>query len=252
MKHLSEEELVGHCYEPERAAVQSHIETCSDCQARYAALQHDLAALEPAQTPELGPDYGEHVWSRLEPLLSSCPAASVPRGNLLLWRGLSYAAACAVLVAAAFFAGRAWEHKQPPAAAVKAPPPPRQHLVVVVLGDHLDRSERLLVQLKHADANNADLVAPLRDQARSLLAENRTFRQDADKSGDPALATALNHLEDLLNHLANEPGGINAAAISRLQKEMNADGLLFEVRVLRARVPHRQPPAHIPSNGGTI
>jgi hypothetical protein len=41
-------------------------------------------------------------------------------------------------------------------------------VVVVVLSDHLDRSERLLVELKHADAENTALASPLRDEARSL------------------------------------------------------------------------------------
>jgi hypothetical protein len=66
---------------------------------------------------------------------------------------------------------------------------------------------------------------------------NRRARADAQENGDPALTTALDHLNELLDVLANHPGGLNAAAIARLQGEMNADGLLFEVRVLRSRIP---------------
>ena len=76
------------------------------------------------------------------------------------------------------------------------------------MSDHLERSERLLVELKHADAGSEEMVTPLRDEARSLLAANRVCRQKAEKDDDPALATALDHLDHLLAELANQPGRI--------------------------------------------
>jgi len=175
-----------------------------------------------------------------------------------LGRGLSYAAACSLLLAGAFFAGRVWEQrKQPHSVSVNKPasqnvPPVKQRVVVVVLGDHLDRSERLLVELKHADAESTETIAPLRDEARTLLAANRTFREEAAQADDPELATALKQLGGLLGELANQPGGLSAEAVSKLQKEMKSDRLLFEVRVLRSRNPELQ--AHVPQqmNGGTI
>jgi hypothetical protein len=33
---------------------------------------------------------------------------------------------------------------------------------------------------------------------------------------------------------------VNSATITRLQEEMNADGLLFQVRVLRSRIPEQE------------
>jgi hypothetical protein len=164
-----------------------------------------------------------------------------------------------VLVAGAFIAGRAWEHKQirttadaNPTAIPQKATPPQQRLVVVVLSDHLERSERLLVELKHADAGSEEMVAPLRDEARSLLAANRVCRQNAEKDDDPALAAALARLDHLLAELANSQGGLNAAALARLQKEMNSGSLLFEVRVLRSRIPDQPPAANKRPIGGTI
>jgi hypothetical protein len=122
----------------------------------------------------------------------------------------------------------------------------------VVLSDHLDRSERLLVELKHVDADSTEMVSPLRDEARSLLDANRICRQNAKQDDDPALTGALDHLDRLLAELANEPGGLNKATITRLQDEMNKDGLLFEVRVLRSRIPHAQGAGVESSKGGTI
>jgi hypothetical protein len=160
---------------------------------------------------------------------------------------------------AAFFAGRLWEHRQPKTAAVNNPAqpevqaaPPKQRIVVVVLSDHLDRSERLLVELKHADADSEEMVSPLRDEARSLLAANRICRQNAAKTDDPELAKALGRMDHLLDELANQPGGLNAATITRLQDEMDADGLLFQVRVLRSRIPEQQAAAAAGSKEGNI
>ena len=39
----------------------------------------------------------------------------------------------------------------------KASSTPTERVVVVVLSDHLDRSERLLVELKHAEGGNSPL-----------------------------------------------------------------------------------------------
>ena len=41
-------------------------------------------------------------------------------------------------------------------------PPAPQRVVILVLGDHLDRTERLLVELKHADADDSEMIPPLR------------------------------------------------------------------------------------------
>ena len=130
--------------------------------------------------------------------------------------------------------------------------PPKQRIVVVVLSDHLDRSERLLVELKHADADSEEMVSPLRDEARSLQAANRICREDAKKNDDPALTKALDRLDGVLAELANQPGGLNAAALARLQDEMKSDSLLFEVRVLRSRIPDRQRTASNRSEGDAI
>jgi hypothetical protein len=108
-------------------------------------------------------------------------------------------------------------------------------VVVVVLSDHLDRSERLLVELKHADLATDETAPALRDEARSLLEANRVARRHA--AADPALKGALERLDVLLDDLANHPDGLTQAELVRVRDQMNAAGLLFEVRVLRSRIP---------------
>jgi hypothetical protein len=258
MNHLSEEELIEQYYSKGAAGFGQHIQDCAECAEAYAALSSDLDKMQFATPPERDAAYGERVSRSIAPLL---PAYQPRRRSWLhigLWRGLSYAA-LASLIVAAFFAGRLWEHRQPKTAAVNNPAqpevqaaPPKQRIVVVVLSDHLDRSERLLVELKHADADSEEMVSPLRDEARSLLAANRICRQNAAKTDDPELAKALGRMDHLLDELANQPGGLNAATITRLQDEMDADGLLFQVRVLRSRIPEQQAAAAAGSKEGNI
>ena len=255
MRHLTEQELVEQYFAgtpgwfPSRT--RRHLAECAKCTTAYLRLRSDLTSARPVEVPERGADYEEQMWRRVAPLLAELPLERVRGPRFALWRGLSYAVALSVVVLGAFYLGRAWEHRQQhQIRAGKTPTPVEPQVVVVVLGDHLDRSERLLVELKHADAENPELVAPLRDEARSLLASNRVFREDADKSNDHELMQTLDRLDQLLNQLANEPGGMNADAIARLQQEMNTDGLLFEVRVLRSKNPHRQGTVRIVARGG--
>jgi len=168
-----------------------------------------------------------------------------------LWKGVSYAAAGVLLVVGVFLAGRQWEQRKPRTMA-KNDVQAKQHIVLLILGDHLDRSERLLVELKHADASSTDTLLPMREEARNLLAANRVCQQSVTQIDDPALATFLNHLGRVLAELVNGPGGLSGSNITRLQNEMNTDSLLFEIRVLRSRVPDQQSGGAIQPNGGTI
>ena len=258
MTHLSEEELIAQAYgEGDQATVKRHLEGCADCSKAYTALQSDLAEMKFAEPPDRDAFYGEKVWASLS---GSLRAYEARKRNWLgggLGRGLSYAAACVLLVACAFIGGRLWERKRAQSIAeINSQQKQqqvmhvehRERVVVVVLSDHLDRSERLLVELKHAEADGDKMVSPLRDEARSLLPANRVCRQNAKHARDPALATALDRLDHLLVELANQPGGLNSATIARLQDEMNADGLLFEVRVLRSR----EAASTTHTKGGTI
>ncbi|MGA9069898.1 MAG: hypothetical protein WB424_06580 [Terracidiphilus sp.] len=258
MKHLNEEELVEHYYKSD-ARAERHLARCAACAEAFVALHSDLAAIEFPALPNRDAAYGERVW---ESISASLPRLEAPKRNWLGWRllrGLSYASAFGLLLACAFYAGRQWEHGHQPRVTVAAKQPqsqpaarPPERVVVVVLSDHLDRSERLLVELKHADADSEEMIKPLRDQARSLLVANQLCRRQAKKQDDPALDAALERLDRLFNQLANQPDGLTPAAITRLQDQLNSDSLLFEVRVLRSKAMDHEPPAAARSYGGTI
>lgn len=259
MRHLSDEERIEHYYAGHGGdaggtafrRAQRHLDGCAECAAESAKLADEMKSMDGLEYEDLSVAYGESVWNRVAARLPSLAREAAPRRGMRWGLMVGWAAASAVLIVGAFEIGRVWEHRQQPQnAMVKAGPAAERPVVVVVLGDHLDRTERLLVELKHADGEDPDVVKPMGEEARSLLVANHVFREDADKSGDTALTQALDHLDQLLNDVANAPEGLNAEAIARLQKEMQGEGLLFKVRVLRSRNPHREMTARIAAKGG--
>lgn len=259
MKHLTDEELVELYYKQGGRETAAHVVECGACAAALAAIEKDLSPLKENVIPEPDAHYEERMWARVEAALPPRPAQ---RGawRLGLWRSLAYGTGCAVIAAGGFYGGMAWEKLHPqranqannaPAPRPATAPPQQQQVVIVVLGDHLDRSERLLVELKHADPDAPELVSPLKDEARSLLAANSVFRDDAERAGDASLSEALSRLEKLLTELAAGPEGLSAASIARLQKQMQDDGVLFQVRVLRSKDPHRNTAIRLVARGGS-
>jgi hypothetical protein len=213
--------------------------------AAFTRSLHITHALLLVITPVLPAQLPVQNAAPISPQIALSRTIFVSNGGVL--RGLSYANACAPMVAGAFVAGCSWMQKNQQPTAGDNPPQaqpsvghPQERVVVVVLGDHLDRSERLLVELKHADAGSEELLSALLDEAKSLQAANHICQQNAAKDNDPALTTVLDHLDRLLAELTNQPGGLSGATITRLQDEMNGEGLLFEVRVLRSRIPDKQ------------
>jgi hypothetical protein len=243
MKHLNEEELIALYYgEPATDSdARRHLGLCPACTASYAELKQDLEGIRPVVVPQRSAEYGEQVWQTLRP---SLPPYERPRRQgwrgWMHWRPVGLATACALLVALAFVGGRYWERHtaKTDKVAGNAGSQATQRVVLVVLTDHLDRTERLLVALQHADPGDDAENTELQSQARELLASNRLYRASASEAGDPALAGALDRVERVLAEVANDPS-LSAADLDRVRKEMNTEGILFEIRVLLSKTPDR-------------
>ncbi len=217
-KHLSEEELIEHYYGEDAPAahVERHLKACAQCSREYSTLQRDLGGVKSLVPPARREGYGEEVWRSIRGSLPVYETAKWRWPRLGFRRPLVLATACALLMAAAFVAGRFWQRRQTQTIAVASDPQARQRVVVWVLGDHLDRSERLLVELNHAEGKDAAL--PIQAEARELLAANRLVRQSTTQSGDPAVDAALDRLERLLVEVANQPNGLTDADLNRLRQ----------------------------------
>jgi hypothetical protein len=238
MKHLSEEELIELYYDEAARPASAHLEACRECTAQYEELKRSLDPMLPAAAPQPGAQYGERVWEALKPQLIPYEKKSRGWRGWSQWRAATLALGCAMLLAGAFVGGRYWERytAKNDNTAGSANPNATQGTVLVVLTDHLDRTERLLVALEHTDSSDHTENAQLQSEARELLASNRLYRTSAGRSGDSALAGALDGLERVLAEIANNPS-LTAEDLERVRKEMDTQGILFEIRVLKTRKP---------------
>jgi hypothetical protein len=245
MKHLTEEQLVEHYFTDDadnRIAAETHLRICRRCEQAYEEISSVLAVPAPHPPVHL-PGFGRQLWQSIQAPLPAYPAK--PRPTWFSLPRLVLAGACLLVLAAAFIGGSLWQRsRQIPMQAANSAQA-KQRVVLFILDDHLDKSERLLVAISHAGADKrapsdslqADSLqaASLQAEARQLLPDNRLYRQALSNGNDPMMSAALDHLERVLLEVANSPDNLSSADIERIEREMNTDSLLFQVRVLRAR-----------------
>jgi hypothetical protein len=234
MKHLEEDELTELYYGEGTSAADAHLKACRECSARYFQCKQSLDAIDSTAVPQRSADYGDRVWAALRPQLIPHQKKSPAWRGWMQWRAVALLVGCAMVLAVAFLGGRYWERLTTKKTNVASTPQATQRVVLVVMTDHLDRTERLLVALEHAGSKDTIDNAELQSEARELLASNRLYRVTASNAGDPELAGALDRLEGVLAEIANDPN-LSAADIERVRNDMNTKGILFEIRVLRAR-----------------
>ena len=234
MKHLTEDELIELFYAEGTSVAKAHVEACRECSRKYAGFARSLEEIRPAAVPQRSTDYGDRVWEALRPQLIPYEKKTAGWRAWAGWRATSMAVACAMVLAVAFLGGRYWERNTTKKAHMAAGPQATQRVVLVVLSDHLDRTERLLVQLEHSQSPDTTGNAQLQSEAQELLASNRLYRVTASNTGDAALAGALDRLEGVLAEIANNPN-LTEADLERVRNDMNTKGILFEIRILQAR-----------------
>jgi hypothetical protein len=248
MTHVGDELLtavaLGDATGEERERVEAHVRLCGVCREILDDTRRVLKAASELEEPVRGDDYGARVWTQLEPRL---PSASGARVNW--WhasRGWLAAAAVLLLAVGAFLAGR-WS--QPPAQrpiatearhGEAATQSIRERVVLAALGDHLDRTERTLVELVNADsADTVDITAE-QEWARDLLDANRLYRQSARGAASPALVALLGELEPVLLEIVHSPSRLTASDYDALRSRIEDRSLLFKVRVTGASLRARQ------------
>jgi len=251
MKHFTEEEMIAHYYSEgfSKAEVERHLQACPQCAQAYADLSKLLGSMPASDLPLRDSDYGAQVWQSIQRSLQPYEPKQRRR---FYWPRFAYAAACLLFLAGAFRAGRMWEQAHSKPLVAGAEQQTKQRVVLFVLDSHLDRSERLLVQLNHAGGEADDVDFRLQAEAQQLLSDNQLYRQSAAQANDPLLNAALDHLERVLVEVANSGSELTSRDIASIQKEMNTPGLLFQIRVLRARVSEPKTNAHaIPKGANT-
>lgn len=247
--HLSQEEIVLSYYgDAAGDAARVHLDACAECRAELAHVAQVLDRITPVEVPEPAGDYEARVWDRLSWRLRSEKRA--PRA----WPKWLAAAA---MFALAFLAGLIVNRRE------IAPTPhvspknttqvagsteqQRDRILLVVVGDHFDESERVLVELTNLTPDGETDITTERERAEELLASNRIYRRTALDRGEESVATLLDELEPVLMQIAHAPSNLPADELRRIQKRVEAKGLVFKLRVVRAdvratSVPHLQQP----------
>ena len=232
MIHCTDEELILHYYGEGSPAVERHLDTCAECATSSRSLADTLRLIPTSDVPARDDSYPREVWQRLRGRLPDRPT---PWWHAwLAWQPIVGAAAVATLVAAAFLAGRmgAPRTTTPTSAAVPADPAEAGERVrLAAIGDHLERSERVLLDLVNADGAQVDLSAQ-QVWAADLVDSNRLYRDAALRAGDGMVAGVLDDLERSLLEIVHGPSTVTPAQLDDVRTRLDAANLLFRVRVL--------------------
>jgi hypothetical protein len=271
MNHPNEEELVAyHGGEPSRREViATHVADCPECRAELARIDAVLAALSSLPVPDPGADYGARVWQKIAPRLPErrrarwweFDSSSIAAG----WRAwfeprrLAALGAAAAIVIVAFVAGRVSKPTVTPTETATADTSQiRQRVLVMAVGEHLGRSEMMLIELGNTEPENSKQkevnISTERRRAEDLVEENRMYRQTALEQGDTALAGVLDELERVLLDVAHSPGEVTPLQLDEMQKRIAARGILFKVRVVGKELQRRErsaAPATVQNGSGT-
>jgi hypothetical protein len=202
-------------------------------------LQRVLNVVDSLPVPARGEEYGGEVWRRIEGRLPRRRWWWAPAGS---WRWAGAAAALASVVVAAFLTGRMFPRVNPPIVPVQtaADKQAGERVLLVAVGDLLERSQMVLIELSHANPASQVDISDQQGRAADLASENRLFRQTALQTGDTAMAGVLDDLERVLVDIAHEPSQMAPAELESLQKRMESAGILFKVRVLGTNVKQKQ------------
>lgn len=230
-QHLEEDDLILHFYGETGSVAEPHLASCSDCRDRYQALQRVLNSVDVGPLPHRGSSYEEEVWTRLAPRLG-------PRRQWKTWftpRKWVPAFGAAALMLTAFFAGRYSPRPAAPVAEVNGGQI-RERVLIVAVGDHLERSKMLLVEIANADPSMDLDLFDQREAAADLVYTNRLYRQTAYTAGEGRMVGLLEDLERVLIEIAHSPEDLRGARLQSLRERIRSEGLIFKIRVAGSKL----------------
>jgi hypothetical protein len=243
MKHLTEEELIGYREgeTTQREAITEHLTSCTSCRAELDRIEAVLSALDNLPVPERGPEYGRAVWQQVAPRLPE-RAGRGWRSWLEPRRWVAIGAMAAIVIAA-FVAGR-WSKPKDSGTPAASVAQVRERVLVVAVGDHLGKSEMVLMELANATPSAPGQkqinISAEQKRAEDLLDANRLYRETAKQDGDAALADVLDDLERVLMDVAHSPQDITPAQLETIRQRIEAHGILFKVRVVGKELQEKQ------------
>jgi hypothetical protein len=271
VEHLTQDDLVLYRYQesPDAAVVERHLEACRQCRDEYAALERVLGLVETglatSYVPEPAASYERQVWMHVERRIAEDAANRASRRWWMFWRTegsvfgvggyglvpqMALGAAIVLLLAGSFAIDLVVRPSSPGApigssasrvvsSAGETAGNARGRVLFAAVGEHLQRSELMLVEFNNVEADGPIDLTPQQEWAEDLVSENRLYRQSAADAGEAQMVSVLDDLERVLLEVAHAPERADGEALQRLRTRLDTQDLLFKVRVagagLRAR-----------------
>ena len=241
MKHLSEDDLVLYYYGERVPGVpaEEHLGSCAACRTNLESLRQTLDAMNSLAVPEPAENYETRMWQRVYPAIE---AIEIRRRRWFDWmfgqRKWVLAGAMALIVIGAFMAGRISQKSQLKVVSLSGQV--RERILMVAVGEHLERSQMILIELANNETKGPVDISEQQVRAEDLVNENRLYRQAALKSGDKSVSNLLDELERVLLDIAHGPSKLDSAEFDDIRRRIEAEGILFKIRVVGSNLKARE------------
>jgi hypothetical protein len=255
-QHITDEDLLldyyGESSAETRAVMRAHLETCGDCRLLDRELRGVLALVDAEPAPDAPEGFEREMWARLEPQIAKRGSGVSGFSRIGVWpafkRAVSldlprwaFAAGAVALAIGSFTLGRSWD---PPAAAPIEPSADTQalseRLLRTEVEEHLERSQRVLMELVNADEAAPVVLASDRARAADLVADGRLYRRSFEALGDTDTRDLLEDVERVLVEIANGPPGETSKDLSGVRARISDQDLIFRLRVMTAEMQERE------------
>jgi len=273
-RHISDEDLLldyyGEVTPEQRSEMRAHVKTCADCQSLDRELRAVLALVDSEPLPEAPPGFEREMWARLEPVVSG-----FSRTNLEVVSGFSrtngvrlkpdttntdtdvrlkpdttwsfefprwaLAASVAALAVGSFALGRVWDTPTTsPRVSLADVHELSKRMLRSEVEEHLERSQRVFVELVNADDSAPVRLASDRERAADLVAAGRLYRRSAEEMGDADTRDLLEDVERVLVEIANGPEVESSNDLSEVRARITDQDLIFRLRVMTAGMQARE------------
>jgi hypothetical protein len=264
-QHISDEDLLldyyGEITPEQRAVMRAHLESCAECRALDRELRAVLALVDSEPMPEAPPGFEREMWARLEPVVSGSSRTSVvssfSRTNEVRLKGdttkpdttwsfefprWALAASVAALAVGSFALGRIWDTptRSPQQVANSDARELSERMLRSEVEEHLERSQRVLVELANTDDSAPVLLASDRERAADLVAAGRLYRRSAEEMGDADTRDLIEDVERVLVEIANGPDVESSNDLSQVRARIVDQDLIFRLRVITAAMQARE------------
>jgi hypothetical protein len=94
----------------------------------------------------------------------------------------------------------------------------------------------VLIELANANPRRPLDITDQQERAADLVSESRLYKQTAVHTGDTNVAGVLDDLDRVLLEIAHAPSRLSPEQVEDFRRRLQADGILFKIRVLGSNV----------------